>query len=333
MDCLDAGEGATSEPNTDCDDADAAIHPGVNDIVGDGIDQDCDGGDVCYADADDDGFRAIGGQTVASADLDCNDSGEATSIEPATDCDDNDSTINPGVAEIAGDEFDQNCDGTEICYADADNDGVRSTGLETVSSVDTDCTDAGEASAAVPDTDCDDSDAAVNPSATELIGDEIDQDCDGTEVCFLDADSDGYRNLDETLTRNSTDTDCSDAGEGALSEPATDCDDSALDTNQDGVADGFSIHPDAQEIIVDGIDQDCDGGDACFADVDGDGERDANNGTVLSEDSDCSDFGEADGSVPATDCDDNDPDVNASSATEVVDDGIDNDCDGYDMLY
>ena len=77
---------------------------------------------------------------------------------PATDCDDADATINPGVAEIAGDEFDQNCDGTELCFEDADLDGFRGTVQTTVSSSDLDCTDPGEAAIGVLAFDCDDSD-------------------------------------------------------------------------------------------------------------------------------------------------------------------------------
>ena len=119
----------------------------------------------------------------------------------------------------------------------------------------------GEAAIGVLATDCDDSDAALNPSASEIVGDGVDSDCDGTEMCFVDADSDGYRHIDDTLTITSADSDCGDSGEGAVDEPATDCDDSGSDLDQDGVADGFGINPGAQEIIVDGIDQDCDGGE------------------------------------------------------------------------
>ena len=320
MDCLDAGEGATSEPATDCDDGDAAIHPGVNDVVGDGIDQDCDGGDLCYADADDDGYRVIGGLTIVSNDLDCLDAGEASSNEPATDCDDNDLLINPGVAEIPGDEFDQNCDGSETCFADADNDGYRDQAGLIVDSVDIDCQDSGEALTSMLAADCDDADGAINPLATEITGDGIDQNCDGQEMCFIDADNDNYR-VTGTATLVSSDADCDDPGEGHINEPDTDCDDN-----------NPAINPGAQEIIVDGIDQDCDGGDACYADIDGDGQRDTSNSTILSADNDCLDAGEADINAPATDCDDNDALI-YSGAPEGIDDGVDSDCDGEELCY
>ncbi|MBM4392793.1 MAG: FG-GAP repeat protein, partial [Deltaproteobacteria bacterium] len=82
-------------------------------------------------------------------------------------------------------------------YADADADGYTVGGAG--------------------DEDCDDSDAAVSPGARETTGDEFDQDCDGAEVCYADADGDGYRG---TRTVTSADVDCGDAGEAPSSAPA-----------------------------------------------------------------------------------------------------------------
>ncbi len=74
-----------------------------------------------------------------------------------------------------------------------------------------------------------------------------------------------------------------------------------------------SVNPGANEIPYDGIDQDCDGSDWC--DVDGDG--------FIS--TACVD---ASGN-PGTDCNDAD-DTIYPGATEIPNDGIDQDCDGYD---
>jgi hypothetical protein len=60
-----------------------------------------------------------------------------------------------------------------------DEDGYRT--AETLSSSDQDCTDAGEASSDVPLVDCDDTRAGVHPGAEEIIGDGVDQDCNGAD--------------------------------------------------------------------------------------------------------------------------------------------------------
>jgi MYXO-CTERM domain-containing protein len=214
------------------------------------IDQNCDGAELCYADADDDGARPSSGLTVASADLDCSGPGEATAFDPATDCDDADATRFVGAPEVVGDGVDQDCNGAERCYADSDGDGQRGTDLRELSSSDLDCADPGEAAAALPATDCDDGVAEVRAGVPEATGDERDQNCDGLETCFADADSDGFR-APEGTTVSSTDADCRDPGEAWLSVPATDCDDLNPDRN-----------PSAEDLPEDGIDQDCDGVDA-----------------------------------------------------------------------
>ena len=90
------GDGVTSE-NGDCDDNNSSISPSMTDIVGDGIDQNCDGLDG--TDVDGDGFAS-----VASG---------------GDDCDDNSVDINSFVEDAWYDGVDSNCDGAD----DWDKDG------------------------------------------------------------------------------------------------------------------------------------------------------------------------------------------------------------------
>ncbi|MBL8618644.1 MAG: VCBS repeat-containing protein [Deltaproteobacteria bacterium] len=314
-DCADAGEATAALPATDCDDSDPAIRPGATELPGDLVDQNCDGAELCYADGDRDGARGPGGATVASADLDCADLGEAVA-SAVVDCDDAAATTYPGAPELPGDGVDQSCDGAELCYADGDRDGARSATL-TVASADLDCADPGEAAAAIA-LDCDDSDAARRPGATELPGDLVDQNCDGAELCYADGDRDGARSA--TLTVASADLDCADLGEGA-STAAEDCDDAVA-----------AIRPGATELPGDAIDQDCDGAELCYADADDDGARPSSGLTVASPDLDCGGPGEATAFDPATDCDDGDA-TRFVGAPEVVGDGVDQDCNGAERCY
>jgi len=316
LDCVDAGEASNTVATNDCDDANAAIHPGVSDTVGDGIDADCDGSETCYVDADNDGYRLT--TTVASADGDCTDSGEASSSEPTGDCDDTSRGVHPGAPEQAADGVDQDCDGVEHCYVDADGDGYRPDGTTTVDSPDLTCVAAGEADATVPTGDCNDADATIVPGATELTGDGVDQNCDGAELCYADNDGDGYHT---GMAVSSADADCLDRGEALGSDPDGDCDDAAA-----------AVHPGATEVPADGIDETCDGVELCYVDVDADGYRPDGTTTVSSADLACDGAGETTGATPTGDCDDTDP-VYHPGATEIVGDGLDQDCDGVESCY
>ena len=311
----DDADGYTAD--VDCDDDDASVNPGADEIWYDGIDQDCDDND---GDQDGDGFEAedVGGDdcddTDASTnpdgtevwydgvDQDCdgNDSDfdgdgyESTEVG-GDDCDDSDASINPGAEETHYNGIDENCVSDEY---DADGDGFDHDSYG--------------------GTDCDDADPLVNPAASETWYDGDDDDCDGlsdydADVDGFDSDLYGGEDCDDTDalvnpdatddSEDGTDQDC-DGTDGA---PATDDDGDGYDSTEDCDDGDATINPGATEVWYDGVDQDCD--EASDYDADGDG-----------YDSD-SYFG--------TDCDDADPFVNPGASDDSVD-GTDQDCDGDD---
>jgi hypothetical protein len=161
--------------------------------------------------------------------------------------------------------------------------------------------------------DCDDAEASVYPTATEVACDGVDQDCDPTTVDAPDRDGDGvgicdgdcddtnanrtelvdvYRDRDEDGVGTGDPTTLCGMPAAQASLVGGDCDD------QD--ADRFPGNP---ELPYDGVDQDCDGADLDDVDLDG----------VVFPD----------------DCDDDAPDV-FPGADEVEGDGVDQDCTGFD---
>jgi Ca2+-binding RTX toxin-like protein len=81
------GDGDGVAKPADCDDNNAAIHPGAVDVAENGIDEDCTGADAVNLDRDHDGF-----------------------LRP-TDCDDNNAAIHPGAVDIPGNNVDEDCSG------------------------------------------------------------------------------------------------------------------------------------------------------------------------------------------------------------------------------
>ncbi len=97
--------------------------------------------------------------------------GSALCTFPQTDCNDGNAAVNPGAAENCSNGIDDDCDGATdgadpSCVSacvDNDSDGYGNPG-----------------NAACPNgsaTDCNDSNAAVNPGATEIPNDGVDNDC------------------------------------------------------------------------------------------------------------------------------------------------------------
>ncbi len=101
------------------------------------------------------------------------------------DCDDDDATIHPQAEEFCGD-VDHDCDGTPggadavdaITYV-LDLDGDAYPGSE-VQACEPPSAEAVPVEELVEDPDCDDTDFSIHPGAEEVLGNGVDDDCDGT---------------------------------------------------------------------------------------------------------------------------------------------------------
>lgn len=144
----------------DCDDGDAQVTPGSEEIKGDGRDNDCEGG----------------------GELDLDGDGVLYPI----DCDDENDAIYPGADDATGDGIDADCDGL-----DGDDPGPDDTGSTPPEGADTGAPWVDEDSGGADpyadadrdgysgDEDCNDADASAYPGAPEICDDGIDNDCDG----------------------------------------------------------------------------------------------------------------------------------------------------------
>ena len=322
---------------TDCDDASAIINPAptTNEDCGTTDDDNCDGSldlqnatdcDVFYLDTDGDTYGATTSQCWCNAQV-------ATNYDALNDddCNDGVAVINPAATEICdSSNTDEDCDGTAdnndssaassgktTFYHDDDRDNYGDSSHSGAAYCDNPTT--GSQTWVTDRTDCDDASNTDYPGANETVANADDEDCDGGDTCYVDSDSDGYRNEDITLTVDSTDLDCNDSGEGSSTELATDCNDS-----------NSGVSPGDAEIVADSIDQDCDDGDTCYVDADSDGYRTMSTSlTVDSTDLDCNDSGEGSSSEAATDCDDASASVYPTAADATNGNLIDNDCDGF----
>jgi hypothetical protein len=169
----------------DCDDSDADLTPG---------DADGDGQSSCAGDCDDADLYTFEGAAEMEADPSLcmrdrdgdgfGDDQPAAGVEAGTDCQDNLNGSNPVATDLAGDGFDQNCDGMDGTDSDGDGHASELSGGD-------DCDDSDSAVSPSIDEDgdgmsvcagdCDDSDPTVFIGAQDIIGDGIDQDCDGAD--------------------------------------------------------------------------------------------------------------------------------------------------------
>ena len=221
-----------------------------------GVDDDCDGTadeneenlvncSIFYYDGDNDGYGVSNNSKCF-----CSASGNYRASRGG-DCNDSDASINPSATESCNakdDDCDEQIDeegaqGCTIYYYDNDNDEYGVTGNAKCL-----CSASGNYRASRGG-DCDDSDASINPSATESCNNK-DDDCDGQTdeegaqnctVYYYDEDRDSYG-----LTANSKCL-CSEQ-EKYTATQGGDCDDNDSD-----------INPGKTEVCNNNKDDDCDG--------------------------------------------------------------------------
>ena len=190
-----------------------------------------------YADADGDGY----GDADVSQSACSQPSGY---VADATDCNDGDNSVNPGVASDACNGVDNDCDGStdedatfSNYYVDADGDGYGA-GAATSS-----CS--AISGSVTTDGDCNDGDNSVNPGVASDACNGVDNDCDGStdedatfSNYYVDFDGDGY-------------------GAGAATSS---CSTISGSVTVDGDCDDLSasVNPGATE-VCNSIDDNCDG--------------------------------------------------------------------------
>ncbi len=234
----------------DCNPSVPTIHPNAVEICGDATDQNCnavvDDGCVitsCFIDADNDGFGT--GTALQVYGL-C----PAGRVTNASDCNDASAAQNPLQQEVC-DMIDNDCDGqlnenlscvSITCYTDGDADGY---GVGAGYLYNAAMCPAGSSTASG---DCNDTQPTTHPNAAEICGDAFDNDCDAlfnegcvTTNCYLDTDNDGYG-----------------AGTVNVVSGAV-CPAGQVSNNNDCGPSNATVHPNATELCIDALDNDCDG--------------------------------------------------------------------------
>jgi len=349
----DADSDTVTTCGGDCDDTNPWMAPGLPELCGDELDNDCDPGTPDVFDGDGDGASCL---------LDCDDTNPALNLADADtdtfstcdgDCNDADPAVNPAATEIC-DNVDNDCDSLTDEGFDQDDDGFTVCQL--------------------PAADCDDGDPTVNPGAAEVCNDGRDNDCNSGTPDLFDADSDGAN----------CDVDCNDGDPSSYPGATEWCD--GNDNACQGSVPADETDPDGDAYVacsgwndVQGDNPEIAGGDdcatsdpyafpgaaanetfpgACMRDADEDDFGDLSPPAGVTPGTDCDDqsattfpgaaeiegplncMKDSDGDgygddsvslpvVPGTDCDDDEP-TTYPGAPETCDDGVDSDCDGLD---
>jgi len=245
--CLCTASGPlTTTVGGDCNDGDAAVHPGAAETCN-GVDDNCNNvtdddspdASAWFADGDTDGYG-----TAASIQA-CSATGPFTATVGG-DCDDTNSGVNPGAKELCN-AVDDDCSGaiddgaedakTWYLDGDADTFGAAPNKVQCAAGGGYTASEAG---------DCDDANNAVHPGAAETCNG-IDDNCNAVTdddspqavLWYVDADGDSYGGGEPQSK-------CAASGSFTVTVGG-DCDDANLD-----------VHPGATE-ICNGINDDCAG--------------------------------------------------------------------------
>ncbi len=336
VECIDGdrdGYGQGCEMGSDCDDGNANVNPGAQEVCGDDVDNDCQNGDMACGDDGD---------------------GDGVTVE-AGDCDDTDPDVNPNEGEVPYNGKDDDCN-PRTPDDDIDGDGFPTDCDRFCATVEEpDCAERCEE-------DCDDRARHIRPDARDVPGNGVDEDCDGEDAVASDGDEDGDG-------VSEIEGDCDDSNPnifpGAEETPYNGIDDdcNAETRDNDLDADGFlhpqdcddsdaAVNPNAEEVFYNGRDDDCDE-DTADADEDGDGFAGGQGGDDCDDevaginpgaeevvynglDDDCDeetrdDDLDNDGFPRETDCDEENAEINpdaVENASTNCDDPVDDDCDG-----
>ena len=185
--------------NTDCDDTNAAVNPSATEVC-DGIDNNCNGltdegvTSTFYLDNDSDGYGSASTTTQAC-------SAPVGYVTNSSDCNDNNANINPNATEIC-DGIDNNCNGLTdegvmvTFYQDNDGDGYGNVNATTQA-----CS--APTGYVANSMDCNDNNSAINPGASEICGDGLDNNCNGQtdENCNAGPTCNGTHLVINTVTQ------------------------------------------------------------------------------------------------------------------------------------